>query len=380
MIRGTLRNLAVAGSWFALAWPLAGYPLVLSLLGRARREPAARSGTLPSLSVILPTFNESANIAARLHNLACGAYDGALSIIVVDSGSTDDTAQLAEAYARQAPLAIRVIRESERRGKAAAINTAIAAAASDLLVITDAPTVFEPDALARVASAFCDPRVGAATGYFEVSGEGGRLRDEEQRFWRIRNTLRTLEARVDSTPFLSGELCAFRRDLDLHLDEDTLADDMNIALQVRRKGYRVVVVPGARFSERRTDSSRELIETKSRRAAGGIQELLRHRDMVFAPRYGFFGLLILPSAVLYYLPLRVPAAIAVILSVRSVMWRLPARSPASLPRCRLRSARSARSGCCSSMSGCLYWVGAASSPGGWTCAGFRSAAPANLRP
>jgi cellulose synthase/poly-beta-1,6-N-acetylglucosamine synthase-like glycosyltransferase len=108
------------------------------------------------------------------------------------------------------------------------------------------------------------------------------------------------------------------------LDEDTLADDMNIALQVRRRGHRCVVVEGARFSERRTDDARELVETKSRRAAGGIQELLRHRDMIASPRHGLFGMLIMPSALLYYLPLRVPALAVLTLAMLRRVGLLPA--------------------------------------------------------
>src|SRR5262249_3180319 len=118
-------------------------------------------------------------------------------------------------------------------------------------------------------------------------------------------------ASLDATPFLQGELCAVRRGLVAQLDEDSLADDMNVALQVRRGGHRVVVVPGARFSERRTASLAELLETKSRRAAGGIQELVRFRPMMFRPRFGWFGMLILPSALLYYVPVRVPALVVV---------------------------------------------------------------------
>jgi cellulose synthase/poly-beta-1,6-N-acetylglucosamine synthase-like glycosyltransferase len=107
------------------------------------------------------------------------------------------------------------------------------------------------------------------------------------------------------------------------LDEDTLADDMNIALQVRRRGHRCVVVEGARFSERRTDDARELVETKSRRAAGGIQELLRNRDLIASPRHGIFGLLIMPSALLYYVPVRVPALALLALAMLRRIGALP---------------------------------------------------------
>jgi len=311
-------------SWFALGWPLVGYPGLLSILGSRRSRVGCGGARLPSLTVVLPTFNEAANVVARLENIDRSVYEtGRLEVIVVDSGSTDGTADRAEAFAASSRLPVRVLRERERRGKAAAINTAIAASTSEVIVITDAPTAFDEHALHLVAEAFGDPEVGTASGYFVVTGEGSALQDEERRFWEIRNRLRILEARVDSTPFLSGELCAFRRELVSRLDEDTLADDMNIALQVRRQGRRVVIVPEARFSERRTASPAELLETKSRRAAGGIQELLRHRDMI-GPRYGLFGMLILPSAMLYYLPVRVPAVLVASASALAAWRRMPA--------------------------------------------------------
>jgi cellulose synthase/poly-beta-1,6-N-acetylglucosamine synthase-like glycosyltransferase len=277
------------------------------------------------MTVVVPTYNEAANIAARLRNLAtCDYPRDRIDVVVVDSGSDDGTAGIAESAAREDPqVRARVIRQTTRAGKAAAINEAIAQSAAEVMVVTDAPTVYEIDTLRHIGAAFVDPDVGAATGYFEVTGDGGALQREEERFWRIRNTLRSMEARADSTPFLSGELCAFRRRLVPALHEDTLADDVDIALQVRRQGYRVIVEGRARFHEPRSSVARELTTTKSRRAAGGVQELLRSRDMLFNSAHGIFGLLILPSAWLYYLPLRIPAAAVIALAALSQLRRWP---------------------------------------------------------
>jgi cellulose synthase/poly-beta-1,6-N-acetylglucosamine synthase-like glycosyltransferase len=277
------------------------------------------------MSVLIPTYEECENIVGRLDNLSASVYPRQqLEILVIDSGSRDGTADAVEAYAVAHPdLQVALVRQETRAGKASAINEGIRRASGDLLVVTDAPTRFAPDALALVAARFNDPAVGAATGYFEVTGERGALQREESRFWRIRNALRELEAAVDSTPFVSGELCCFRRGLVAALDEDTLADDMNIALQVRRRGYRVVVEPKAVVREPRSNTARELLETKSRRAAGGIQELLRARDLLFSSRHQLFGMLIMPSAVLYYLPLRVPAALVLLATARARIRGLP---------------------------------------------------------
>jgi cellulose synthase/poly-beta-1,6-N-acetylglucosamine synthase-like glycosyltransferase len=303
------RNALVAGA-VMLAWPLAGYPACLRALAHWRSRPVLLDPTaeLPRLTIIVPTFNEGAEIRGRIVNLVASDYPAdLLSIIVVDSASSDCTAEIARSVATTRGCHVTVLEEPSRSGKASAINLGLAAAGTDLVVLTDAPTRFAPDALRIVARCLSDPSVGAATGYFRISSGNGAVANEEARFWEIRNRLRTMEAELDSTPFLTGEFCCFRRALVPSLHAGTLADDMDIALQVRRKGYRVVIDNDAIFTEARTGAARELLQTKSRRAAGGIQELFRGRDMFLRPRFGWYGMFVLPSAWSYYLPLRLPA-------------------------------------------------------------------------
>jgi cellulose synthase/poly-beta-1,6-N-acetylglucosamine synthase-like glycosyltransferase len=263
----------------------------------------------PSITVIVPTYNEISNIIPRLANIEASDYPrDRLAVIVVDSASKDGTADAAESFAATAGVTIRVLRESKRSGKAAATNFALTQCSTDLVLVTDAPTRFDPTALQYIADCFADPAVGAATGQFEIFEETTATQREEGLFWRIRNLLRLLESDVDSTPFLSGEFCCFRRGLITVIDTDSIADDMNAALQVRRQGMRAIVEPRARFTEPRSPELKDLLVRKESRAAGGVQELLRHRDMMFRRKYGLFGMLILPSDLLYYLPIRVPAA------------------------------------------------------------------------
>jgi cellulose synthase/poly-beta-1,6-N-acetylglucosamine synthase-like glycosyltransferase len=314
------RFLLHGGLLFPLGWPVV-YPFVLWLIAKAlgRSEPTEHrpAAELPSLTVIVPAYRERGTIERRLANLsACDYPRDRFRVLVVVSGADDGTAEAVEAWT--ADGLVRLIREEKRSGKAGAINLALSAANSELVVVTDANTSFEPDALVNIAANFADPAIGAATGYFEVTGEDRTMESEEKLFWRLRNRLRRLEAAVDSTAFMSGELCCFRRGLIARLDEDTLADDMNVALQVRRQGYRVVVDWTARCSEPRSAALDELSETKSRRAAGGIQELIRAGDLIFNRRYGWFGMLILPSSLLYYLPLRLPALAG--LALMALSW------------------------------------------------------------
>jgi cellulose synthase/poly-beta-1,6-N-acetylglucosamine synthase-like glycosyltransferase len=306
-----LRSGLVAISAFVLVWPLAGYPALLWLIGKLRRHhpPPRPTDIMPSMTVVVPTYMEHANITARLENIAeCRYPSGRLEVLVVDSASGDGTADLADAHATAHPgQHVRVMREPVRAGKASAINFALQHARGELILVTDAPTRFHPDALALIASNFSDPAIGAATGRFDVFEQRTATQREESLFWRIRNALRELEAAVDSTPFLSGEFCCFRRGVVDRLDTDTIADDMNVAMRARRAGYRSIVDSRALFTEPRSPEVGDLLVRKVSRAAGGIQELLRNRDMMLRREYGLFGMLILPSDMLYYLPLRLPA-------------------------------------------------------------------------
>jgi len=341
-----LQPLAWHLSLFILLWPTVLYPLTLAALSRrSGKRIAARSDYEPSVTIVVPTYNEASLIRRRLADITAYEYDlDKVEVIVVDSGSSDGTAEVVQSIQKEGLLPrLILIREEQRRGKAAADNLALSRSSSDIVVITDAPTLFHPQALRRLVSNFADPSVGAVTGDFRVPDQSTLSQGEEGLFWAIRNKLRRLEADLDSTPFLSGEMCCFRRSLVNWVDEDSMADDMNIALQVRRAGYRVVVDPWASFSEPRSASFRELNAAKARRAVGGIQELFRFRRMLFRRRYGWFGMLILPSDLLYYLPIR-PFAIAFLgCQVLNRLARRHILSPALLvlvAGCLLRASRS----------------------------------------
>ena len=307
-----LSALAWTLSLFTLLWPTVLYPLTLAVLSRRfGKRVQTQVGYEPPVTIVIPTHNEATLIRRRLEDVTRYDYDlDKIEVIVVDSGSSDGTVDVVEAARRDGLLPnLVVIREEARRGKAAADNLALARASGDIMIITDAPTLFDRQAVRRLVANFADPSVGAVTGDFRVPNQSTASQREEGLFWALRNRLRRLEADLDSTPFLSGEMCCFRRSLLDGVDEDSMADDMNISLRLRRAGYRTVVDPVASFSEPRSASFQELNASKSRRAVGGIQELVRFRSMMFKREYGWFGMLILPSDLFYYLPLR-PLALA----------------------------------------------------------------------
>jgi cellulose synthase/poly-beta-1,6-N-acetylglucosamine synthase-like glycosyltransferase len=130
----------------------------------------ARRFSFGPVSVIVPAYNEAANIAKTVLSLVASDYP-CLEIIVVDDGSTDGTAAIVR---RLGLFGVRVISQPNA-GKPAALNTGIRLARGELLVLVDGDTVFEREAVGCLVQPFADPAVGAVSGNTKVANRRGLL-------------------------------------------------------------------------------------------------------------------------------------------------------------------------------------------------------------
>src|SRR5581483_1161787 len=120
------------------------------------------------VTVVVPAHNEKECIAQTVRSLAASTHP--VEIIVVDDGSTDDTAAIMESLGL---ASVRVVRQPNG-GKSTALNTGIALASYEVIVMMDGDTVFEPSTVANLVAPFADPAVGAVAGNARV-GDRGRL-------------------------------------------------------------------------------------------------------------------------------------------------------------------------------------------------------------
>ncbi|HMC72035.1 MAG TPA: glycosyltransferase, partial [Mycobacteriales bacterium] len=135
-----------------------------------RRRKPLPTDYLPPVSVIVPAYNEAVGIAATVHSLVSSDYP-ALEVVVVDDGSSDGTADIVEALGFDN---VRVVRQPNG-GKATALNTGVATAAHDILVLVDGDTVFQPDTVRMIVQQLRDPQVGAVAGNAKVGNRRGLL-------------------------------------------------------------------------------------------------------------------------------------------------------------------------------------------------------------
>jgi cellulose synthase/poly-beta-1,6-N-acetylglucosamine synthase-like glycosyltransferase len=197
-------------------YPAGLYVLAASRSRRSDPDGERAQGAPPSLSVLVAAYNEERCIAQKIQNFFECRYAGEVELIVISDGSSDRTAQLAEAMASDR---VRVIRQSERRGKGVAVNTAADAARGDLLVFTDANAMFAPDALEKIARPFRDQSIGLVTGVSRYPGE--TIGSAYQRYEQL---LKRLESRLGVVAGADGALYAIRRELFKPLDPALIND------------------------------------------------------------------------------------------------------------------------------------------------------------
>jgi cellulose synthase/poly-beta-1,6-N-acetylglucosamine synthase-like glycosyltransferase/peptidoglycan/xylan/chitin deacetylase (PgdA/CDA1 family) len=234
----------------------------------------------PPVSVIVPAHNEAAGIAATVRSIVDTHYRGELEVIVVDDGSTDDTATIAADL--ELP-GVRVYRQANA-GKAAALNAGIARSRHDFLVLVDADTVFTRDTIERLVTPLADPAVGAVSGNTKV----GNLRGILGRWQHIEyvigfNIDRRMFDVLRCMPTVPGAIGAFRWDALAWVggvSEDTLAEDTDLTMAICRTGWRVVYEETAQAWTEAPSSLRQLWRQRYRWCYGTLQAMLKHRRAV----------------------------------------------------------------------------------------------------
>ncbi|MFE2217683.1 bifunctional polysaccharide deacetylase/glycosyltransferase family 2 protein [Streptomyces canus] len=276
---------------------------------RRRSHPRAAPGrpVTEPVSVVIPAYNERLCIAKTLRSLA--ASDHPVEIIVVDDGSDDGTADIAEALAIANVTVIR----RPNGGKPFALNTGILLASHDLIVMMDADTVFDSSTVGRLVQPFAAPRVGAVAGNAKV-GNRRRLLGRWQHIEYVMgfNLDRRMYDLLRCLPTVPGAVGAFRatalREVGM-MSGDTLAEDTDITMALHRAGWEVGYAQDAHAWTEAPGSLRELWRQRYRWSYGTMQAAWKHRHALFESGHaGHFGRLGLPLLAVFqiFTPLLAP--------------------------------------------------------------------------
>lgn len=221
------------------------YPALLLALARIWSRPVQQSDIEPSVSLLIPAFNEEKVIREKiLNSLALDYPPEKLQVIVVSDRSTDGTDVIVGDFAPHVTLK----RNEAQLGKIAGLSNAVRDCRGEIIVITDANAFFEEDALRKLMRNFADPRVGCVSGKRIVRSAEGQIPQGQGLYWKFENALRIAESRIYSTAFTLGAMTAIRRELFLPLPGE-LEFDQVWSLHVVNSGFRSIYEPEAIFYE-----------------------------------------------------------------------------------------------------------------------------------
>jgi cellulose synthase/poly-beta-1,6-N-acetylglucosamine synthase-like glycosyltransferase len=311
--------------WLSLAtlgYTYLGFPFIVLARARLRPRPTAAAAIEPSVSIVMAARNEAVVLPARLDNLLALDYPAdRLETIVASDGSDDATVTVAAGYADRG---VRVL-DLDRVGKADALNAAVGAARGEIVVFTDANTMFEAGALRALVAPFADRDVGGVAGdqrYLPAAG----LADAtgERSYWDFDRRLKIAESAAGSTVAATGAIYAIRREL-FEPVRPGVTDDFITSTAVIARGRRLVFEPKARAWEPVAPSNRLEYGRKVRIMTRGLRGVALRRDLLDPRRTGFYAVQLASHKVLRRLmafPLLAIAITAPLLWADGLLYRL----------------------------------------------------------
>lgn len=285
-----------------LVYVYAGYPLAAWLLGGAlnrRVQKAVAGGHQPTVTVLIAAFNEAGHIAATVRNKLAQDYPTErLNVIVISDASDDGTDDLVRAVGSDR---VRLVRQEPRAGKTSALNLAMPHATGEIVVFSDANSLYAPDTVARLVDCFADSDVGYVTGRMVYKAPDGSLTGEGcSLYMRYENRLRDWETKLGSIVGVDGGVDAMRRSLYRPMRADQLPDFVQ-PLRVREQGYRVVYQPEALLYEDALTATGDEYRMRVRVALRAFHALKDMAALLDPARYGLFAWQLWSHKVLRYL-------------------------------------------------------------------------------
>jgi len=270
--------------WFIfcfLSFGVLGFHFVL--MRKAARKPwrlRIDKNYMPKVSILVPTYNESDVIRFKLENLSKIDYPRDLTqIIVVDSNSDDGTVNIVNDSVKQHPeIDVEVLVEGERRGKSAALNTALKHCEGDVVIVSDADCFWPSDILRKALPFLADPSVGAISGpKILLNPKQSWVTKTEDSYLDSMNLMKLGESKVGSTLFFEGGFSAYKREVLGSFDPySTGSDDCGTIITLAEKKRRAIFVSEARFYSAFPMSWREKVGIKMRRANQLVRVLWRY--------------------------------------------------------------------------------------------------------
>ncbi|HIK58854.1 MAG TPA: glycosyltransferase family 2 protein [Nitrospinaceae bacterium] len=264
-----------------------GYPVIVILTGMVLNKEVKKMTYLPTVTILIPAYNEERFIRETLQNkLQLNYPKEKIEIIVVSDGSSDQTDKFVEEFSSQG---VRLIRQNICQGKTAGLNRAVKVARGEIIVFSDANSLYHQDALRHLMANFSDTTVGYVTGQMiYVHPTGAPMGDGCSAYMRYENVIRRAETRAGSIVGVNGGVDAVRKTLYSPMRSDQLPDFV-LPLCVLEKGFRIVFEPEAILKEHALEQSIDEYKMRVRVSLRALHAIKDKCYLLNPFKYGIFS-------------------------------------------------------------------------------------------
>lgn len=322
----SLRLIVEITFWFAAAalfYTYAAYPVLVTLVSVLRPRRLKRGPYQPTVSVIITAYNEERDIAGKLENtLALDYPKELLEIIIASDCSSDRTDEIVRGFESRG---VQLYRQPQRLGKTTAQNAAVERARGEILLFSDATTMYQPGVLRAMMPNFADETVGCVAGrLIYVDPSGSTVGRGAVTYWSYETFVKKHESRACSLIGASGCLYAVRRSAYLPLYPEAHGDFL-IATKMVQQGLRTVFEPEAVCTEETNRLVSNELSMRVRVITQTFNDLWQHRAMLNPFRSGFYAVQLFSHKVMRYLVpffLLLMFATSATLATTSLLYRL----------------------------------------------------------
>ena len=277
---------------FICFYGYAGYPLLLALIApfcSKYRQLPQQTDNGPTVSILVPAFNEAGHIRVKLDSLLNQNYPAdRFNVWVLNDGSQDNTAEIVKSY--QDPR-IHLL-DLPRGGKATALNQGVSASDNEVIVFSDADNEWTPDTLMRLVAPFTIPAIGAVSGRLAIRTDTRHLGLGDLLYRKFEAFIRQSETRLGSAVSADGGIFAIRRELYDPIPQD-VTDDFYISTGAISKGKALVFQASAIAYDDGVEKAENQLRRRVRVTVRGMTSLWRRRALFNPLRFGIYSLCLL---------------------------------------------------------------------------------------
>ena len=274
---------------FIVFYAYLGYGILLFFLVRLKRiikksKPAEETDFEPEVTLFVTAYNEKDFVDAKIRNsLSLDYPKEKVRQVWITDGSDDGTPEILSHYE-----GVEVYHLPLRAGKIAAMNRGMQFVKTPIVIFSDGNTLLGKESIRRIVRLFRDPVVGCVSGEKRIFNKDSAA-STEGIYWKYESTLKKWDAELYSVVGAAGELFAMRTEFFQPVEPDTLLDDFIISLRIAEKGYTIQYDPQAYAIENPSANVKEELKRKIRISAGGIQSIIRLKELLNPFRYGILS-------------------------------------------------------------------------------------------